>query len=416
MAAAPTSAAERHPLHMPIYGLVAVAMLIFAYTIIVGILNGLDLVDFSRRLLLAHLHGGTLGWMTLGIMAATLWLFADRASNPGQGALQAAKVLAVIAAVAIAAYVIAFATTFGVARPVTGVVTLVALVGFAGWAISRARAVTLTVPRLLALVGLGTSVLGGVFGVINGFAIARGWDWVPDSFFDAHPATMEVGFVIPVAMGLAEWSLRRGEPDQRATRAGWAQVGLMFVAFSWVLVFTLAEVDDLIGPGITFGIAGLIVFYVRMWPFARRVSLMERGPNRHCLAAGVFLGAAIVYIFVIIQMAEGDFDAIPRGQLLSFIHLMAVGGTTNALLAFVFHLSRKGGDGSIFDDIVFWGIAIGVTGFVIALSSGIDGLIHLFVPLMGVALVIALLVHGPGIARGLTQRDDESPTAVREPA
>ena len=55
------------------------ALLIFVYTVSVGILNGLDVIDFPRSLLLAHIHGGTLGWMTLGILAATLWLFADGA-------------------------------------------------------------------------------------------------------------------------------------------------------------------------------------------------------------------------------------------------------------------------------------------------------------------------------------------------
>ncbi len=387
-----------HPLLGSVILLLIAAILIFAYTIIVGILNGLDLVDFSRELLLAHLHGGTLGWMTLGIMAATFWLFAGEASRPGERALQSGRGLAVLSVAAIALYVVAFATTFGMARPLAGVLTLLGLIGVFAWTVSRVPSVTLTVPRLFVLVGLGTSIIGGSFGVLNGLAIARGWGWVPESFFDAHPGTMEVGFIIPVAMGLAEWGLRRGMPDERATRAGLAQVGFMFVAFLWVLFFILAGVEEMVGAGVAFAIVGLIIFYFRMWPIARTTSLLERAPGRHAVAAGVFIGAAIVYLFVVLQMAGGDFDEIPRGQLLSFIHLMSVGGTTNALFAFTLYLARQLRPATVLDDVVFWGVCIGVTGFVVALSSGVDGLIHLFVPLMGVALLVAIVVHGLALA------------------
>lgn len=116
-----------------------VAMLIFVYTVGVGILNGLDLVEFSRALLLAHLHGGTLGWMTLGILAATLWLFSE-GEAPNEPSIQLAPGLAYLASAAIALYVLAFATTTGALRPVAGSATLAALIGFAA---SRSR----TTPR-----------------------------------------------------------------------------------------------------------------------------------------------------------------------------------------------------------------------------------------------------------------------------
>jgi hypothetical protein len=56
-------------------------------------------------------------------------------------------------------------------------------------------------------------------------------------------------------------------------------------------------------------------------------------------------------------------------------------------------LSRRRQAATFLDDVVFWGIAVGVAGFVVALSSDVSGLIHLFVPLMGIALLIALVVH-----------------------
>lgn len=381
-----------HPLDGPARVVVSVALLIFVYTIVIGILNGLDLFEFSRQQLLSHLHGGTLGWMTLAILAVTLWLFG---AGPTSTSTRSIRLLAYAAPVVIAAYVLAFATTLGPARPLAGALTLLALIGFAVWAFRRARSVTLTVPHLLVLLGLASSVIGGLFGVVNGLAIALEWTWVPVSFFAAHPGTMEVGFIIPVAMGLAEWGLRGDSSEQRVTRAGWAQVGLMLTAFLWVLGFTLAEQDEIAGLGIIFAIVGIIVFFARLGGTARHTSLWARRPQRHALAGGVLLGATIVYIFVALQMAQGDFAQIPRGQLLSFLHLMSVGGATNALFAFVIYLSRRMSETSWIDDVVFWGVNVGVIGFVVALTTDVPALIMVFVPLMGLGLLVAIAAHLP---------------------
>ncbi len=58
--------------------LYSVALAMFVITVAIGILNGLDLVDFSppemRNTLLTHVHAGTLGWITLAIIASAFWL------------------------------------------------------------------------------------------------------------------------------------------------------------------------------------------------------------------------------------------------------------------------------------------------------------------------------------------------------
>lgn len=379
------------------------AMLIFVYTIAVGILNGLDLVDFSRRLLLAHLHGGTLGWLTLGILAAALWLFSGGVP-PSEASLRWARGLAFLAVMAIASYVVAFATTLGWARPLAGSATLLALIGFTVWAFSRARYVTLSVTRLFVLVGLTTSVLGGVFGVINGLAIAFDWTWVPDSFFEAHPGTMEIGFVIPVAIGLAEWGLRPGQREENASAAGKTQVGLVFLAFLVILISILAEQEALTGLGTMIGIVAVVVFFARMWPTARGTSLVRRAPERHALMGGLLVGAAIVYAAVIINVAGGDVDEIPRGQGLAFLHLLALGGTTNALFAFVISLSRRTTPPSAVDDWIFWGVNVGVIGFVTALTTDVQGLIAVFAPVMGLALLLAIGVHVVALGQRVPER------------
>lgn len=381
-----------HPLDRQVRVTLRVAMLIFVYTIGIGILNGLDLVEFSRRQLLSHLHGGTLGWMTLAIIAATQWLFVDQKGISERSA-RTVRGFAYLAAIAIPLYVLAFATTFGIGRPLGGAATLIALIGIAVWSFGRVREVALTVPRLLILLGLTSSLIGGGFGVLNGFAIAFEWTWIPESFFEAHPGTMEIGFTMPVAMALAEWGMRIGTPDENPNRWGIAQAVLMMVAFVWVLGFILAGQGDLVAIGILFGIVAIAIFFGRMRHFVRSTPLNARAPGRHALAGGVLLGATMVYVFAAISAVQGDFAAMPRGQALSFIHLLAIGATTNALLSFVIHLSRRVSDVSTIDDVIFWGVNVGLIGFVVALTTDIPGLILVFVPIMGLALLVAIGAH-----------------------
>src|SRR5690349_14934127 len=76
-----------------------VAMAVFLITIGIGILNGLDAVEFDRNQLLTHVHSGTVGWLTLAIVATTF--LAYRAADVR---------LATALAVTVPIYVVAFYT------------------------------------------------------------------------------------------------------------------------------------------------------------------------------------------------------------------------------------------------------------------------------------------------------------------
>ena len=55
--------------------LLGAAMVIFVFTVVVGILNGTDIIEFDRKTILTHVHTGTLGWITTAVFAAALSLF-----------------------------------------------------------------------------------------------------------------------------------------------------------------------------------------------------------------------------------------------------------------------------------------------------------------------------------------------------
>ncbi|HEU4894580.1 MAG TPA: hypothetical protein VFT85_01985, partial [Acidimicrobiia bacterium] len=78
------------------------ALVIFLVTIVIGILNGMDIWEPSHNMLLTHVHAGTLGWITLAVFGAAIRMFG------GEGA---SRSVALFAVAATALYVIAFATT-----------------------------------------------------------------------------------------------------------------------------------------------------------------------------------------------------------------------------------------------------------------------------------------------------------------
>ena len=70
---------DRPALWTEIRALQLAAMAVFVYTIGIGILNGTDMVDFDQRRILGHVHGGTLGWLTLNVFAASPAIRMNRA-------------------------------------------------------------------------------------------------------------------------------------------------------------------------------------------------------------------------------------------------------------------------------------------------------------------------------------------------
>lgn len=103
---------ERTPRYRTeITALFRVALVIFVVTVVIGIANGTKVFGtLDRNVLLTHLHAGTIGWITLGAAAVTLWLFSGAATGSGP------RPLAVGLAVTVACYVAAFLSGHIVAR------------------------------------------------------------------------------------------------------------------------------------------------------------------------------------------------------------------------------------------------------------------------------------------------------------
>ncbi len=138
---------------------------VFVITVGIGILNGQHLVQLSQDILLTHVHAGTLGWITLSVMALCLWLFGEGDAPLRRQAQEAMRpyirALSVLAAVSVPVYVLAFFSGNLVARAVFGFPVLAAIVGFLIWIAQRSRQIRLTVAHLAILGALITVTVGG---------------------------------------------------------------------------------------------------------------------------------------------------------------------------------------------------------------------------------------------------------------
>jgi hypothetical protein len=365
-------------------------MAIFVYTIVIGILNGTDAVDFDQRRILGHVHGGTLGWLTLAVFAASFWLFGEGKSM-GARERQLIRALTAIAIIAFPLYVLAFSLTYGNWRPILGTVSMIPIIAFTVWVIYRARSLELGVPHIGFLAALGTSIVGGVLGVLLGLEIATGDNFLPDGGEDAHPATMVVGFLVPVGLAMAEWAFFFPSPP-KATRLGAIQMLFPFLGGIILMLSLLLDVTALAPIAILLQIVGIVIFVKRMWPQFRAVDFMAASPGRHAVMATIGLAFVIGLAQYFVIKYEGDFDLVPIHQLLALDHSQFIGLMTNSIFAMLM-AATIGQRGNKLDQAVFILVNVGIIGFVIGLLGDWDPFKHAFTPLMGIGLLLGLAIY-----------------------
>ena len=387
-----------HPLRREVLLLLQLAMVVFVWTVGIGILNGTDVVDFSQKVILSHVHAGTLGWITTSVFAATLWLFGETSS---EGQLRAARILTRAAAVTLPVFAFTFAFTFEEPRAIIGSFALATIVGFFVWTVSRARRLVLTTVHLGFLAAVATSVAGGVIGVLLATKIATGRDVVPDGGEDAHPATMVVGFLIPVGMALAEWGLR-GSALEPAGRLGRAQIGLPFLGGLVLMTGLLLDIDALPPLAALIELAGVVIFCIRMRSGVRRAEWGRRSPKRYAAAASLGIVANIVFINYLVAANEGDLDLVPIHQILALDHMMFVGVLTNAIFAMLLVATASDASRPSIDNLVFAGMNLGLIGFVVSLLAEATWLEQIATPVLGASILVGLVDQTMRLRTGST--------------
>lgn len=365
-----------------------VAMAVFLVTIGIGLLNGLDLVEFNHDQLLTHVHSGTIGWITLSLVAASAWF------NRGID-----QRLAWALAIIVPVYVLSFYLAIGWLRAAVGGLLLVAILWLVVWAwdvYSKRR----SLPALAIALGFTTFTYGAVIGVLRQVQLAGG----PTLFsgtadvVGAHASAMVFSYLILVAMGLLEWRLRgtTGLPV-----AGLVQLGALFaggLVLSGTLLFLSGDAIQAAGGiDLLVNIVAVVIFAVRVVPAALRTDWLA-GAGRHVSAAAIFVLIAmaifmyVVYKFISDPAVAADPTSI-GGVLVASDHSAFIGVITNLVFGLVLAMTADRGDRWPWaSQVAFWGTNLGLVVFVVGLVAESSMLKMAGAPLMGISLLVGLAV------------------------
>jgi hypothetical protein len=221
--------------------------------------------------------------------------------------------------------------------------------------------------------------------------LATGDNWIPEGGEDAHPATMVVGFLIPVAMALGEWALTWPRPTA-VTRLGMAQLALPFIGGIMLMIGLLWEIDPLVQLSLPLELLGIGIFIYRMRSELR--GALRPGAewaSRFAAVSPPYLFVVIALFIYLIGKHDGDADLIPDHQVIAIDHLTFIGAMTNAIFALLFSmLAARFSRIPIVPALVFFTVNIGLVLFVLGLYNDTTTLKRIGTPALGTALLVAI--------------------------
>lgn len=396
----------RHSPYGPeIRALYGAALAIFTVTVVIGILNGTDLVDFGHNAILTHVHAGTLGWLTLGVMATTLWVFSEDGTMPGSRA--STRWLARLAAVSIVLYIGAFYSGNLVARAVLAVPVLTAILWFLGWIWRASRSRRLSDVRLGIIGSVVMLLFGGTIGTLLQVQLATGTQIFPADadVAGAHVVAMVFSYLILFGMAVAEWQLNR-PPAHRLTRGALFQIGLLVLAGILSAMALIFNVQALPPVGIALEIAAVLTFLARLGRPLLRTHWLEAGSARQFALSASFVVVAVALVVATIAVyigVEGDLNRFPNGLAVATDHATFIGVMTNALFALLLAATERVDEAHSkwLAEVTFWGMNVGLAGFLVGLLADAEVLKQVFTPIMGVSILAAIV----GLLRLLVRGD-----------
>jgi hypothetical protein len=368
------------------------ALVIFVITVVIGILNGIDVWEPPRNTLLTHVHAGTLGWITLSVFGGAIWMFGsadDKSSNS----------LATLSIAALALYVLAFwsvdLTTSSIQRPIGGTLAFIAIVWMFVWVLRAHRGKVWTVSEYGMALALLFLVIGAVLGVLLGLQLAE-VEIVPaenaDSLGEAHPAAMVVGYVILAAVAMVEWLLRDGRaPSTSEARAGVVQMSLIFLAGVLGMLGLLLDNAAMLQANVPLEVIGLIILIWRLRSFLApsQWGVSVPGLMARTSIVGLILGVALLGYVVSLFVAETPFEEVAP-WLVAMDHINFIMVMTNLIFAMMAMASAVSDTAN---RIIYWGANTGVLGFAVGIFTENATLKRIFTPILGLSLLFGIYTY-----------------------
>ena len=317
------------------------APILFLINIYFGFDNALTQGEIPRWQVLIHLHGGSVGWITLSAIGLAIWhVTGDREVDPGYE--RTVRMLVWGSIFAFAGYVPSFGLAFSrpggflvALLPIFGTLSVLMLWANAIFALSQlGKQEVVNTTQILISGAVLTAAIGATVGALLGLERAIG-QFLPLPEGDrvgAHAGMMDT-YLFLVASSVVEWFTSK---DYRQRRSIWGLLQGVIWAGGAAMVpvaFFLNMVDELLPVFMLTLLAGLVLFLGRSAWGAIKV-----GPAAEGIKPWAFFGTIwlIVYMvtflyFISIVAGGGDFSGIPRWVGVLFAHAGFVGMMTNLL-------------------------------------------------------------------------------------
>lgn len=384
--------------------------LIFLVTIGLGFLNAMTSGALPRWQVLVHLHSGTLGWITLSVIAGAIWLgTGDR--DIAESAATRFRWLVWLAILAFLAAIVSFGLAFaqggdmrlllGVTGPIAALVIWAAAVII--FVALRGQAITTTAHWLVAaaLVAAGLATTMGGLVAMGGAGLIP---LPPELTVIGHVIAIE-GYLLLAATGFIEWLLTDGDGDS-VSAGGLLQIALgvaLGVLGPLIVVLALAgagmqTIGAIANLGVLVGIVLFgLVFFARIGPTVLERASVGRGGDAWATFATGWVAVAVV--LWPLRVALGG----PPWWITIYAHVVFVGVFTNLILGLMTARTASVEDRwSWAEPAALWVANGGLVVFA-ALEIGMDVSHGAWIMgvgvLLGVLLSIDRLVRAPNTAR-----------------
>lgn len=310
---------------------------LFLATVGLGVLNVFTSGDLPRGQVLAHFHSGSIGWVTLSVIATAFWAFTGQ-RTVGDRYAGTVRLLTWVGVVAVAGYILGFYLAFNGRGPfwmlpLFGIPAALVIVGALLFtAVELRKQPVVTTPHLLLLGALLVASLGATMGVLIGLGHAGIVDAFPDNpdadAVGAHAGPMDMYLALAFA-AVVELLLLRGQP------ARWRWTGMTQMVLGATSGF-VASLALYLGLGMLVPVA-LLLFLASFGFYLGRVGwrVFRLNPTKR---PGLWWGGVAfpVYIGLFVYLVAAYFsqgNAPPHLLEVVFVHTTFVAMATNLVLS-----------------------------------------------------------------------------------
>lgn len=365
-------------------------LIVSILTALIGLANATRIFgELDRNTILTHLHSGTLGWITMGVIGVAIWIFG--------GSSASLRTPVRLSALVTALYVLAFWSGNFYARAATGVAEMVVILGWWLWIWRRAMAAGgfggMALHQLALTLSFTTLVIGSILGVAAQILYATG-AMTPElgaKVIGDHASAQVAGYLVLAAVALGERFLSKSG-GARST-AGLIQIYLLFLAGLSIAAGEGLGISPLTMISPLLQTVAIVIYLVRLGGAAVGTSWGSPAGARYPAISVPFLLMSIVlfgYVVSLLGQYQGDFTKIPPGVIHALDHAMFIGVMTNVLFGLIRSLDGK--DGGLVDHVVFAGMNIGALGFITALVfvGAHTEAVRATAPIMGVSALLGI--------------------------